>query len=146
MTIGGKLEQMSRDIMSGPSLVDTLEIAVVGAVVGGAIGYAKERDTDGVKTGALWGVGLGVAGQYLLFRMLKPVRSAHAMSPHEVRRPPPRPALSRIQPRFAARGDAAGWGHGEMMGAVSYPHYYAPGELPYLDPRTGAPWARTWWE
>jgi hypothetical protein len=121
MTISEKLERMARDVTSGPGLVPMLEIAVVGAVVGGAVGYAKERDKSGAKTGALWGLGLGVAGQYLLFQMLRPVRSA-AAAPRAM---PPRPAAPHLRPRFAAHGDMAGWGHGEMMGAVPWPHYWA---------------------
>jgi len=205
MPIGAQLEKIARDVASGPSWASMLEMALAGGVVGGIIGFAKERDKEGVKSGVLWGAGLGVAGQYLLFHALKPALGAHAPV---MRRP-----LLQVRPRFRAHGEvagwdepleifgaefvgdgegeyrppekcppgfhwekrstsdkpfsgvamcvpdarppapplpsptpipleAAGWGHGEMMGSVHYPYYYWPSELPSLDPRTGHPW--TW--
>jgi hypothetical protein len=81
MDIRGQLSKIGHDLTSGPDLSDMIEIALVGAAVGGAIGYAKERDKAGVKMGALWGVGLGVAGQYLLFHAMKPALRSHGLRP-----------------------------------------------------------------
>jgi hypothetical protein len=145
MDLQGQLGKMGRDIISGPSLFDMAEIAVVGGVLGAAFGYARDRNARGAKSFALWGVGLGVAGQYLLFHMLKPALRAHA--------PAGRGGIAlQVAPKFASRGElvgngslpeAAGWGHGEMMGAVPYPHYAQYG-VPGWAPRSETMWA--WWE
>jgi len=71
-TLQGQIEKMARDITSGPDLSDSIEMAVVGGAIGALIGYLKERDTSTAKSFAVWGAGLGVAGQYMLFHMLRP--------------------------------------------------------------------------
>jgi len=70
-TLQGQIEKMARDITTGPDFSDTIEIALVGSVVGGVLGYFKGK-SDGAKSFAMWGAGLGVAGQYMLFHMLRP--------------------------------------------------------------------------
>lgn len=72
-TITQHLERMAHDMTSGPGLVDSIEVALIGGVLGGAVGYAKDRNSRGAKSFALWGAGLGVAGQFLIFHMLKSV-------------------------------------------------------------------------
>lgn len=69
-TLQGQIEKMFHDVVRGPQLSDSIEVGVLGAAVGGAIGYLKDRRST--KGFALWGAGLGIAGQYLLFQMLKP--------------------------------------------------------------------------
>lgn len=71
-TLQSQIEKMFRDVTHGPELTDSIEVAVVGAAIGGLLGYAKDRNSRSAKTFALWGVGLGIAGQYMLFQMLKP--------------------------------------------------------------------------
>jgi len=156
MGLQGQLEKMAHDITSGPGLFDTIEIAVMGGAVGGLIGYLKDRNRKGATSAAMWGAGLGIAGQYLLFHALRPALRAHGFAGHAG------PVL-QVVPRFASRGDAealqvrgefvgngappetmAGWGHGEMMGAVPYPYYYARHEMPGWVPWSDATWA--WWE
>ncbi|HTR02664.1 MAG TPA: hypothetical protein VMN82_05660 [Thermoanaerobaculia bacterium] len=71
-TLQGQIEKMARDITSGPDISDSIEVAVVGAALGALVGYVKERDGGTAKSFAAWGAGLGIAGQYLLFHMLRP--------------------------------------------------------------------------
>jgi hypothetical protein len=73
----GQFEKMAHDITSGPGLSDTVEIAAVGGALGALVGYAKSRDQAGATLFAIWGAGLGIAGQYLLFHMLRPALRAH---------------------------------------------------------------------
>jgi hypothetical protein len=77
-----RFEKMAHDITSGPGLVDTLEIAALGGIVGAALGYAKDRDASGAKSFALWGAGFGIAGQFLLFHMLKPALKTFGHTAH----------------------------------------------------------------
>jgi len=71
-SLQGQIEKMFRDVTRGPDLSDMIEVGALGAVVGAAIGYAKGRSSGAAKGYAIWGAGLGVAGQYMLFQMLKP--------------------------------------------------------------------------
>jgi hypothetical protein len=71
-TLQGQIEKMARDITSGPDLSDSIEVGIVGAAIGAILGYVKDRDGRTAKSFALWGVGLGIAGQYMLFHMLRP--------------------------------------------------------------------------
>jgi hypothetical protein len=122
MDIRGQLSKIGRDITSGPDLSDMIEIALVGGVVGSAIGYAKERDRDGVKAGALWGIGLGIAGQYLLFHAMKPTLRSHGLRPtYAARRVAP-----PIQHHTGAvnRGGFRG-GSGMPFGPGPWPNNYA---------------------
>ena len=76
-TLQGQIEKMYSDVTGGPDLGDSIEVGVLGAAIGAAIGYLKDRRS--AKSFAAWGAGLGVAGQYLLFQMLKPaVRGGYA--------------------------------------------------------------------
>ena len=75
-TLQGQVEKMFRDVTRGPDLTDSIEVGVLGAVLGAALGYAKERSGRAAKGYAIWGAGLGVAGQYMLFQMLKPALRA----------------------------------------------------------------------
>jgi hypothetical protein len=129
MDLQGQLEKMAHGIVSGPGLSDSIEIAVVGGAIGGLIGYLKDRDRKGATSAALWGAGLGVAGQYMLFHALKPALKTFGRTAHTSALATP---VMQMVPRHAARGEfvgndsspeAAGWGHGEMMGAVPYPYY-----------------------
>lgn len=69
-TLQGQFEKMYRDVVRGPELSDMIEVGVLGAAIGAALGYLKDRRST--KSFAAWGAGLGVAGQYMLFQMLKP--------------------------------------------------------------------------
>jgi hypothetical protein len=69
-TLQGQFEKMFSDVVHGPQLSDMIEVAALGAAVGAALGYLKDRRST--KSFAAWGAGLGVAGQYMLFQMLKP--------------------------------------------------------------------------
>lgn len=71
-TLQGQIEKIAHDVVSGPDLSDSIEVAVVGGILGAIVGYAKDRNSSGAKSLALWAAGLGVAGQYMLFHMLKP--------------------------------------------------------------------------
>lgn len=71
-TLQSQIEKMFRDVTRGPDLTDSIEVGVMGAALGALLGYAKDRSTRSAKTFAVWGAGLGVAGQYMLFQMLKP--------------------------------------------------------------------------
>lgn len=70
----GQLEKMARDITSGPDLSDSVEVVIMGGVLGGLIGYLKNKDKASAIHFATWGAGLGLAGQFMLFHMLKPGR------------------------------------------------------------------------
>lgn len=83
-TLQGQIEKMARDITSGPDLSDSIEVAVVGAAIGALVGYVKERDSRTAKSFAAWGAGLGVAGQYLLFHMLRPAARRSLYGGHRV--------------------------------------------------------------
>jgi hypothetical protein len=83
-TLQGQIEKMARDITSGPDLSDSIEVAVVGAAIGALVGYVKERDGRTAKSFAAWGAGLGVAGQYLLFHMLRPAARRSLYGGHRV--------------------------------------------------------------
>lgn len=142
MDLQGQLEKMAHDVTSGPAISDSLSIAVMGGAIGGLIGYLKDRDAKGAKSFALWGAGLGVAGQYMLFHALKPALKTFGRTAHGAAQGAP---VMQMVPRYAARGafssevvgngaiptlrvpegNMTGWGHGEMMGAVPYPYYYA---------------------
>jgi hypothetical protein len=131
MDLQGQLEKMAHDITSGPAISDSISIAVMGGAIGGLIGYLKDRDRKGATSAALWGAGLGVAGQYMLFHALKPALKTFGRTAHGAAQGAP---VMQMVPRYAARGefvgngaspDVAGWGHGEMMGSVPYPYYYA---------------------
>lgn len=169
MDLQGQLEKMAHDITSGPALFDSISIAVMGGAIGGLIGYLKDRSSKGAKSFAMWGAGLGVAGQYMLFHALKPALRTFGRTAHGAVQAAP---MMQMVPRYAARGEfvgngsseyrapekcpdgfhweirstapglrgvgicapdvavpavptTAGWGHGEMMGAVPYPYYYA---------------------
>ncbi len=171
MDVQGQLEKMAHDITSGPAISDSLSIAIMGGAIGGLIGYLKDRDSKGAKSFALWGAGLGIAGQYMLFHALKPALKTFGRTAHGAAQGAP---VMQMVPRYAARGGFVGngssdgyrppekcpdgfhwenrstggpgihgvmvcvpdvapptpptttaWGHGEMMGAVPYPYYYA---------------------
>jgi hypothetical protein len=138
MDLQGQLEKMAHDITSGPGLFDSIEIAIVGGAIGGFIGYLKDRNRKGATSAAMWGAGLGVAGQYMLFHALKPALKTFGRTAHASVQFSP---VMQMVPRYAAHGEfvgngaspeagwghgeMAGWGHGEMMGAVPYPYYYA---------------------
>jgi hypothetical protein len=83
-TLQGQIEKMARDITSGPDLSDSIEVAVVGAALGALVGYVKDRDSRTAKSFAAWGAGLGVAGQYLLFHMLRPAARRSLYGVHHV--------------------------------------------------------------
>src|SRR5208337_1437451 len=127
MPIQTQLEKMAHDIKSGPDLTDSIEIAVMGGAIGGLIGYVKDKNRKGAVSLALWGAGLGIAGQYMIFHMLKPALKTFGSTAHEAALATP----SVFAVRAGAGGsqntnpELAGWGHGEMMGSVPYPHYYA---------------------
>jgi hypothetical protein len=177
MDLQGQIGKMVRDITSAPPIFDLVSIAIAGGAVGGFIGYLKDRNAKGAKSFALWGAGLGVAGEYMLFHVLKPAlrrtgsgpialmprfgaygefvgdgayrppekcpdgfhwetssTSDRAISGVRICAPDPAPA---IPPKTGPiTGPITGWGHGEMMGAVPYPYYYARHEMPGL----------AWWE
>lgn len=80
-TLQGQIEKMARDVTSGPDLSDSIEVAVVGAVLGAAVGFFKDKRS--AKSFAVWGAGLSIAGQYMLFHMLKP-SFRHAFTSHRV--------------------------------------------------------------
>ena len=71
-TLQAQIEKIARDITSGPDLSDAIEIAAIGGALGAGVGYLKDRSGETAKSFAAWGAGLGVAGQYMLFHMLKP--------------------------------------------------------------------------
>lgn len=71
-TLQSQIEKMFRDVTRGPDLTDSIEVGVMGAALGALLGYAKDRSTRSAKNFAVWGAGLGIAGQYMLFQMLKP--------------------------------------------------------------------------
>ena len=77
-TLQGQIEKMFRDVTRGPEITDSIEVAAVGAAIGALLGYAKDRSSRSAKSFALWGVGLGIAGQYMLFQMLKPAMRGSA--------------------------------------------------------------------
>jgi hypothetical protein len=72
-TLQSQVEKIARDVTSGPDLSDTIEIAALGGALGALLGYLKDRRGPTAKSFAVWGAGLGVAGQYMLFHMLRPV-------------------------------------------------------------------------
>ena len=71
-TLQSQIEKMFRDVTRGPDLTDSIEVGLMGAALGAMIGYAKDRSSRSAKGLALWGASLGIAGQYMLFQMLKP--------------------------------------------------------------------------
>ena len=113
MNIGQQLGKMTHDITSGPDLTDMIEIAVMGGVVGGVIGFAKERDRKGALSFALWGAGLGIAGQYMIFHSLKPALRTvgHQMAP-----------VHAVVPRHVAQ---------HYTGAVNRGGYGGNGGMPF---------------
>ena len=72
MDLRTQIEKMASDITSGPDLSDSIEVGVVGAGLGALVGYLRDRSRESTKSFAMWGAGLGIGGQYLLFHMLRP--------------------------------------------------------------------------
>jgi class 3 adenylate cyclase len=81
MDIKGQVEKIARDVTSTPDLSDMIEVGLVGAALGAALGYVRDREAEAAKEGAWTGAVVGVAGQLLLFHMLRPVvrRAAGSM-------------------------------------------------------------------
>jgi hypothetical protein len=82
-TISQEFERAAHDMMAMPSMRDNIEIAVAGGALAALLGYLKTRDRQTATRYAMWGAGIGVGGQYLIFHMLKPAmkqfgRSAQA--------------------------------------------------------------------
>ena len=71
-TITQELERTARDIATAPSFRDSAEIAIAGGTLGALLGYIRYRNKSDAMRFAWWGVGLGIAGQYMVFHMLKP--------------------------------------------------------------------------
>src|SRR5271170_383239 len=118
MDLAGQLEKMAHDITSGPALSDSISIAVMGGALGGLVGYLKDKDARGAKSFALWGAGLGIAGQYMVFHMLKPALRTFGRTAHGAAQSAP---MMQMVPRYAARGEFVGDGSGE---------YHAPEKCP----------------
>jgi len=126
-TIQTQLEKMAHDIKSGPDLTDSIQIAVMGGAIGGLIGFVKDKNRKGAVSLALWGAGLGIAGQYMIFHMLKPALKTFGSTAHEAALATPSVFAVRAGAESVSgvNPETTGWGHGEMMGSVPYPHYYA---------------------
>lgn len=71
-TISQELERMAHDIAQGPSVRDNFEMAIAGGAMGALLGYLKHRNKASAIQFAWWGAGLGIAGQYMTFHMLRP--------------------------------------------------------------------------
>jgi hypothetical protein len=71
-TITQELERAAHDITTMPSMRDNIEMAIAGGALGALLGYIKHRSRGGAISYAWWGAGLGIAGQYMVFHMLKP--------------------------------------------------------------------------
>lgn len=71
-TVTAELERTAHDITTAPSFRDNAEIAIAGVALGALLGYIKHRSRHEAMKYAWWGVGLGIAGQYMVFHMLKP--------------------------------------------------------------------------
>jgi hypothetical protein len=126
-----QLEKMAHDVTSGPGLFDSIEIAVVGGAVGAAIGYAKDRDFSGAKSFGLWGAGLGIAGQYLLFHMLKPATKTFARTAHAAAQASPQLSLQGVHPGLGHPAQRASASGGYYTGAVKGIGGFRGGQMPF---------------
>lgn len=79
-TISQEMERAAHDIMTMPSMRDNIEIGIAGAALAGLVGYLKTKDRHTATRYAMWGAGIGVGGQYLIFHMLKPAMKQFAAS------------------------------------------------------------------
>jgi hypothetical protein len=105
-TISQELERTAHDITTAPSFRDSAEIAIAGGALGALLGYLKTRSKSEAIRLAWWGAGIGIAGQYMVFHMLKPAMKQFGRS-----------AMT------AARFGGGGMGR-HMTGAMPHPHMH----------------------
>lgn len=130
----GQLEKMAHDITSGPGLADTFEIGAMGGAIGALIGYAKSRDQATATSFAMWGAGLGIAGQYLLFHMLKPALKTFGATAHVATRGDFEAAAGDYYTGAVNRGGysgSSGGGGGMPYGPGPWPTQHRPQPQPF---------------
>ena len=71
-TLTYELERTAHDLATAPSFRENIEIGIAGALAGAALGYLSKQDKSEAYRYAKWGAGIGIAGQYLVFHMLRP--------------------------------------------------------------------------
>lgn len=107
-TIAQELERTAHDITTAPSFRDSAEIAIAGGALGALLGFLKTRSRSEAIRLAWWGAGIGIAGQYMVFHMLKPAMKQFG-----------RTAMA------ASQLGGGGMHHGRhMTGALPHPHMH----------------------
>ncbi len=119
-TLTQELERGAHDIMTMPSMRDNIEIAIAGGALGAVLGYLKAHNTPNARAQAasyaMWGAGIGVAGQYMVFHMLKPAMKQFARSTQTAATIMSHPAFIGQQRSLVG----APWGR--LGGGGHYPH------------------------
>ena len=129
-TITQELERAAHDITTMPSMRDNIEMAIAGGALGALLGYLKHRSKDGAFSYAWWGAGLGIAGQYMVYHMLKPAMKQFGRSAMH--------AATFGGHRFAtgALGHGGHFGHGLGLGQSMMPQSMCPPGF-MMSPLTG---------